>query len=325
MLQTIPKVLFELAIVLGVIGYFFLSKLLSTPASETLPSLILLFAVAARLTPGLLRMQTALLVIKSNSGLSDEVLALHQELKSDSKWPPEKIHYDGTSQEFVPDLVLKDLTFRYIANQPLIDNINLEVKCGERIAIIGETGAGKSTLLKLLLGLKEPISGSVKISNVDAKQIHKLWPNSIAYIPQEVTVFDGSLLQNVTLNFDLNNYSSNKLIGEILSKVGLDKFLRNFESTTDVILGTNGVILSGGEKQKLGLARALFAKSKILILDEPTASLDQQSKLEFVNIINLLSKEMTVVIVTHENVLNYQLDKIYELRNGIIEVSHHNS
>ena len=173
------------------------------------------------------------------------------------------------------------------------------------IGIIGESGGGKSTLIDIVSGLLKPTNGEIII---DGKKINNLkntnWLDKIGYLTQKNNLLDESILTNITLEFDKNKIDK-KLIDEIIDKTGLSEFINKLPEKIDTQIGENGLYISGGEKQRIGIARLLYDKKEILIFDESTSNLDIKNKNKFIKIINQLSKEKTIIIISHdETVIN---------------------
>ena len=186
------------------------------------------------------------------------------------------------------------------------------------IGIIGESGGGKSTLIDIVSGLLKPTNGEIII---DGKKINNLkntnWLDKIGYLTQKNNLLDESILTNITLEFDKNKIDK-KLIDEIIDKTGLSEFINKLPEKIDTQIGENGLYISGGEKQRIGIARLLYDKKEILIFDESTSNLDIKNKNKFIKIINQLSKEKTIIIISHDETVINNCEKKYIIKDGKI-------
>lgn len=217
---------------------------------------------------------------------------------------------------FESNIEFKNVSFAYPNNKYVLKNISFKIEKGKKYAIVGESGSGKSTLIKLLIKYYENYEGEILVDNVINKSINTsdLY-NLISVIHQNVFIFDGNIRDNITL---YNKYEESE-INKALELAGLNSTIRNSENKLDKLVGENGIALSGGEKQKISIARAIIRKTPIIILDEATASLDAETSYNIENSILNLS-DSTVIVITHK--LNKELlskyDTIISIKNGNI-------
>ena len=209
---------------------------------------------------------------------------------------------------------LENVNFKYDGNENnTIKNVNINVTKGKIVGITGPSGSGKSTLVDLIIGLIEPTTGQVKINHQPIRELKKDWLNLIGYIPQEVHLNDETLKNNITF-LSKKNFDKKKLY-ESIKMSGLESFISSNPKILDERVGEKGIKLSGGEKQRVGIARALYKDSKILILDEPTSSLDEDIESKILeNIFRL--KGLTLIMVTHKIYTLKNCDEILFLSNG---------
>ena len=217
---------------------------------------------------------------------------------------------------FIPSgkISFNNYNVRYRPNTPLVlKNLNFEIMPKEKVGVVGRTGSGKSTLCLSMFRLLEATSGSIFIDDIDISKIGlEMLRKNLTIIPQEPTIIEGTLRENVDPS---NNYSDEK-IKKILNDVGLDDFMK--DKTLDYQIENNGNNISIGERQLICIARALIKKSKILLMDEPTANIDYKTESFLQNSINLQLKDCTVITIAHriKTIINY--DKILVLNNGEI-------
>ncbi len=213
------------------------------------------------------------------------------------------------------DIELKDLEFTYSEkNYKILKDINITIKQGEKVAILGKIGSGKSTLLKLILNLYEPNSGSVLIDGVDTRQIDPVdLRKSMGIVPQEPFLFMGSIKDNITIG---EHFVTDEELLKVARIAGLNEFLDKHEAGFDLIVGERGEGLSGGERQSVTLARALISNPGIIMLDEPTNAMDKQAESSFIERLEDIIEDKTLVLVTHKTSLLKLVDRVIILENG---------
>ncbi len=217
------------------------------------------------------------------------------------------------------DIELKDVQFSYKdQNRQTLKDINIKIKQGEKVAILGKIGSGKSTLLKLIMNLYEPTKGSVLIDGLDTRQIDPTdLRHAIGSVPQEPFLFMGTVKDNLTIG---EQYVSDEEILRVSKIAGLDDFLGKHEAGYDLLVGERGDGLSGGERQSVTLARALISDPNIIILDEPTNSMDRQTEKSFINKLQNIVQEKTLVVVTHKTSLLQLVDRVIIIEDGKVIV-----
>lgn len=220
------------------------------------------------------------------------------------------------------DILLKKVTFRYGTRRPVLENITMHIKQGEKIAIVGESGSGKTTLARLLLDLYTPEAGEILINDNNLKDINiEDLRNKTAYIPQETFLFSGSIMENLTLG--LNDISTEEVI-DATKKANAHEFINKLPLRYDTRLEENGSNLSGGQRQRLAIARAVLKDPDILILDEATSNLDSITEKVISDTIVEYSERATTIIIAHRLSTIKKCDRIYVLDKGrIIEEGSH--
>ncbi|RDU72116.1 ABC transporter ATP-binding protein [Helicobacter brantae] len=200
----------------------------------------------------------------------------------------EKIKFDR-------EIILQNICFSYIQDKPVIQNFNLQIKKGEKIAFVGASGAGKSTLVDIITGFYQPSSGKILVDNVLLTQENiKDWRKKIGYIPQSIYLFDGDVAENVAFG---SVYDEQKII-QACKIAKIYDFLEEHEGIHTRV-GDGGIKLSGGQKQRIGIARAIYDNPEILVLDEATSALDNETEEKIMEEIYELSKDKTLLVIAH--------------------------
>ncbi|RFF26506.1 MULTISPECIES: type I secretion system permease/ATPase [unclassified Wenzhouxiangella] len=215
------------------------------------------------------------------------------------------------------DIEFRNVSFAYPgAQQQALTDINLNISAGEHVAILGKNGSGKTTLEKLIMGLYQPTQGSVLIDGIDMRQldITQLRRN-IGYVPQEVSLFQGSLKHNIVLTSP--DEDTERLL-RIVRLTGLDSTIRHHPEGINMPVGERGQQLSGGQRQSVGIARALINEPPLLLLDEPTASLDHTSEEQIKKNLAIESQDRTLVLVTHRSSLLELAQRLVVIDRGRI-------
>jgi ATP-binding cassette subfamily B protein len=225
----------------------------------------------------------------------------------------------------IETLAFKNVAFQHqTASQKAIDNISFEAKVGETIAFVGPSGSGKSTLMKLLVGLYRPQQGKILYNNLDETEIHfDDLRNQIGFVTQDTNLFSGTIKENLLF---VNPNASDELLNDVLHKASCTNLLERAEKGLDTMIGEGGLKLSGGEKQRLSIARALLRKPHLLIFDEATSALDSLTEEEITNTIKEISsqKEQITILIAHRLSTIMHADKIYVLEKGeVVETGTH--
>jgi ATP-binding cassette, subfamily B, bacterial PglK len=220
------------------------------------------------------------------------------------------------------ELVVKDVSysFPHKKREKVILNVNMNIKNGEAIGIIGTSGSGKSTLIDLILGLLKPEKGAIYINGKTLDSVKEKWWNNIAYIPQEVFLIDDSIKKNVAIGTEDCDIDNKRVI-DSLQKARLSSLLCSLPDGVNEFIGERGVRLSGGQRQRIALARAFYYDRDVLIMDEATSALDNDTEKEIINEINLLKGEKTMIVIAHRLSTVEHCDRIYKIENGGIVVS----
>jgi len=212
---------------------------------------------------------------------------------------------------------LKNLSYTFPgASGPIIRNLSLKIPAGQKVAIVGRMGSGKSTLSRLLAGLVEPTEGAVLIDGVDIRQIDKSdLRRNVGVMLQETWLFSGTVKENLQMGF--YEYDDAHLLN--IAKIsGVDDFVANHPQGYDMLLKERGEGLSGGQRQSINLARALLHNPNVLILDEPTSSMDTATEKAVLERIKAWSGNRTMLMITHRNTLLELADRVLVIDQGAV-------
>jgi ABC-type multidrug transport system fused ATPase/permease subunit len=222
-------------------------------------------------------------------------------------------------QGFNPQIKLDKVSFSYPGSTTkTLSEIDLMIEIGKKIAIVGPSGAGKTTLVDLILGIIPVDAGKITISGFEPLQSIKKWPGAIAYVPQDVMIFDASILENIALGFPSEPITKS-LAEDALQEAQLIDFVDNLPEGINTRVGNRGMKLSGGQRQRLGIARALFTRPKLIILDEATSALDGQTESNMTASILGLDQTVTVLMIAHRLSTVRDADLVIYIENGEIK------
>ena len=220
--------------------------------------------------------------------------------------------------EFKKNINLKNINFTYSdSSKETLRDINLEIKKNKTIGLSGPSGSGKTTLINLILGFLKPTTGKVLLDNFDIHTDVLSWHNSIAYVPQDIFLFNDSIKKNILFGLDEKKID-NKEFDRVLKIVNLDEFINRLDKGLDTNAGEKAAKLSGGQAQRIGIARSILLDKEILFLDEATSKLDESNEYEIIqNLIEKLGGKKTIIIISHrDKTLEKFCDEIYDLSNN---------
>lgn len=292
----LSRYVFEAILVVGTLLVGAIQFLLFD-AVQAVATISIFMAASSRIAPAVMRIQQSAIVLKASLGSSEITLRLLRDTNF-----KKTLSNEGKSSrdlEFRGDVRIQNLSFSYPDRDKLVvSDLSLYIEPSDIVAIVGPTGSGKSTLVDLILGVLTPQRGSVEISSSAPRQAVIDWPGKISYVPQKVAIFNASLRDNIALG----SKSANNLDDEIwraLSLAELSTFVMQLPGKLDFQISDLGLNLSGGQIQRIGIARALISQPKLLILDEATSALDGETEAAIARSINRLSGEVTVIVVAH--------------------------
>jgi ATP-binding cassette subfamily C protein len=327
-LSGMPRYIIEAALLVGV-ALFVLAQALTGDIVKSAATIGVFLSGGFRLTAALLPLQNALLTIKSvlpSARAAHEILQISRGNEAaPRKKTISKKENSRLLAEAVPNspigIELCDVSFLYPdADHPALRNASFEVKAGTQVALMGPSGAGKSTIADLLCGVLSPSSGT--IVRTDSTQDHNVFEElgRVSYVPQRPGLVTGSILENVALAEDNDEVSRDQVLSA-LQLANLAELIAELPEGIDTLLGKLQDGLSGGQIQRLGLARALYTKPGLLVMDEATSALDAESEAEIQKALDSMRGRVTVVLIAHRLNTIQHADKVILVEEGVVKDS----
>ena len=299
-IKVLPRTLLELTIVTIVL--YFLLNLISTDKnlSNIFFYLTIYGAVFFRLYPSIGKSINNIQIIIS---CKPSLYLIDQELNKDEKKIISKNQKEFSNDHQIESINFNNITFSYNNGKKILNNFNKIVRKNNIIGITGNSGAGKSTLVHLLSGILKPLKGEIIIDGIELNNL-KNWNDKIAYVSQKPFIMDSTIRSNICLGDD-QNYNQSKM-NDIYVQAGIDRFIDSLEMKDLSKVGEGGNFVSGGQIQRIGIARALYKKAKIFLLDEITSNLDDNVENKILeNLVNLKNDKIIFLISHDKKILKY--------------------
>lgn len=321
LLIQVPKYVYETGMV-AVLVILVVVQLAVGSTDSAVGVLALFLAAASRIMPSMLRLQNSLLTIDTASGLSRPTQLLWRECREHAH--PAFGDFDSVGwlrsvasgyPGFASSVTLDRVTFTYPGQTvAAVDDVSLDVPVGSLVALVGATGSGKSTLADLVLGVLEPDIGAIRVAGTSPQDAIAQWPGAMAYMPQRIGVISGTVRDNVALGLD--GPEADELIWRALDRAQLSSFLRDSRDGLETVVDAGASHLSGGQLQRLAIARALVTEPKLIVLDEATSALDAETEAAVTAMLVGLRGEATVLIVAHRLATVRNADLVVYLEHG---------
>ncbi len=302
----IPRLMIEVTIIILVILLLLLIGL--DQFDEGILSKLALFVIASfKLLPSFSKISSNLHLFRMNK---PSVELIHNEYKNLNK----SVYKKFNKLRFKKEIVFQNVDYSYPGrDEKIFNNINISFKKGSFIGIVGKSGEGKSTFLDLFLGFLSPTKGKVLIDGKELRNWRQII-DQISYVPQNIHIFNDSLKNNII--FNSKNITENKKVIEVCRKAGLSSLIKSLPYGINSNIKESGKNLSGGQAQRIGIARSIFKNTPILLLDEATGSLDSRTEGKIMNSIKRSSKNSIKILVTHKKSNLKYCDKVYIIKNS---------
>ena len=312
-IRQVPRYYLELLSVISLVCFIAVLIANDQNLSDIIVILGVFIGATFRMLPSVNRILSSLQKVKYHSSSLNIILDEFNQLNTNQK--ESKIESTQII-DFNESFELKNLSFHYDESNQILNKINLKIKKGEKIGIVGLSGAGKTTLINIIVGLIKQTSGDIFIDNklLENRNLNS-WKSKIGYVPQDVYLMDDSIKSNIAFGVRTNSIDNEK-INSALKQSQLMTFVNSLPKKEDTNVGERGVQLSGGQRQRIGIARALYNNSEILVLDEATSALDQKTELDFIQAVNNIKGDKTILIITHRLSTIENCDKIFKIENG---------
>jgi ATP-binding cassette, subfamily B, bacterial PglK len=327
--NQVPRLALEGALVLFLVGLISITLIQYGNANQIIPTLSVFALASIRLLPSVSHFIGSFGLIKNSShtlktlylSLKDVEEATPNQQKPNHK-PNNRSQpvrpFVGSSLPFDRTIELKNITYIYPGtDQTALNRISLKIQKGESIALIGKSGAGKTTLVDLILGLLMPETGDICVDGTSIYPDLKVWQNLVGYIPQSIFLMDDTLERNIAFGVPDEQIDYEKLARAIRS-AQLEELVEQLPDGLKTYMGERGTRLSGGQRQRVGIARALYHEREILVLDEATAALDNETERLVTEAIQTLAGTKTIIIIAHRLTTVKHCDRIYLMDKGEI-------
>lgn len=318
-----PDRIVEGVCVSGIIGIVCARLLMSGKDMASFVSVLGVFAMAAfKLFPSVGKISGRITDIVYNRS---RLTGVYENFKESDAFEKQQENYiqchreadhQYTELHFQKEVVIHQIAWKY-RNQKecVLKNVSLAIHKGESVGFIGSSGSGKTTLSDIILGLIYPQQGSVTMDGIDIYSIPQIWAGIVGYVPQSVFLIDDSVRNNIAFGTAKEDIKDED-IWDALEQAQLKEFISGLPEGLDTVVGERGIKFSGGQKQRIAIARALYHKPEILVLDEATAALDNETETAVMESIDALQGQITMLIVAHRLTTIRNCDKIYEIVNG---------
>lgn len=318
--SRLPRILLEVFTIIGIIilSFFYLTILKNS--GNLFPVLSLLAISAMRFIPAFNSVVQAVYFLKiynqSIRLITEELKFIDAQIFIESK---NKIEVCIDKSENKSLFFVENLSYKYPGRENFqLKNINIEIKKGKKIAITGKTGSGKSTLFYLMLGLIKPSTGNIFINGENMHLNLQKWRQKIGYISQNIHLLDGSIKKNIAFEF-LDQPVNEKLMKEAISISCLNEKVAKLKEGYNTEVGSDGLMFSGGERQRIAIARAVYKKPEIFFLDEFTSALDTKTEDEIIKNFDKKLSHCTLIMIAHRKETINKCDEVWELNNGELQ------
>jgi ABC-type multidrug transport system fused ATPase/permease subunit len=316
-IPSISKYIIETTVIVGAlaVGY---TQFAFQDATHAVATLSVFLAAGTRIAPAVLRMQQGALQLKGALGSANPTLALIESLANVTVTEDLNDSLQLDHAGFYGEVVIDSISLTYPGSiLPAVSNVSLKINVGDSVAFVGASGAGKTSIIDCILGVLRPDSGSITISGMAPLDAIRSWPGAISYVPQDVSIVNGTIKHNVGLGYP-EDQVTDELVWHALEKAHISEFIRSLPNQLLTEVGERGAKLSGGQRQRIGIARALFTNPQLLVLDEATSALDGETEVGITDSIGALKGEVTVILIAHRLSTVRDVDTVVYMENGVL-------
>ena len=313
----VSKYVIETTVIIGAV-LIGAAQFILQDATQAVATLSIFLAAGTRIAPAVLRIQQGSIMIRSSMGQAEPTLNLIDDLGDAPMVENVDDEVDILHVGFESEIRIANTSLTYPNSPtPAISDISLAIPSGASVAFVGPSGAGKTTIIDVLLGVLNPDQGNVLISGLPPLLAVAKWPGAVSYVPQDVVIAAGTIRENVALGYP-PEVATDELVMSALKVAHLDKFVAELPQGLETEVGERGAKISGGQRQRLGIARAMFTRPHLLVLDEATSALDGETEASITQAIHELRGSTTVVMIAHRLSTVRNADIVVYLSGGNI-------
>lgn len=314
--SEIPRLFVEVIAVVGILLITIIYLTQGKNLQLILPTFGLFAMAAIRLMPSMNRILYSVTMLR---GHIPSLNVVHRDLTlltNKVYSPAKKEQQGGKNITFNQNIELRNVYYQYPeANKPVLKGISLSIQKGQSVAFVGHSGVGKTTVVDIILGLLKPAKGEVLVDGVNIHEALTSWQKKIGYIPQYIYLTDDTICNNIAFGIP-EGIIDKKQVWSAIKAAQLEDLVNGLPDKLNTFVGEHGVRLSGGQRQRIGIARALYHNPEVLVMDEATSSLDNETENEITKAIERFSKEKTVIIIAHRLTTVKNCDCLFLMING---------
>lgn len=319
LVAAVPRYFIEIVVIAAMVMIIVVNILSGNDLTVIMPALGVFAVAAFRILPSLNNFFALLTNFKFGLPYLDLIyddLLEARALAADGSQPRMDGNAIMNQSGFQKSIMLSGVSFKYFGSKDyVLEDVNLEIMRGQSVGFVGTTGAGKTTLIDIILGLLEPEKGRVLVDGNDIKEDYSHWQRQIGYIPQSIYLSDDTIRNNIAFGLPVELIEDAQ-VWRSLETAQLDSFVRELPDGLDTVIGERGVCISGGQRQRIGIARALYHNPSVLVMDEATSSLDNETEKFFIDAIDRMSSEKTILIIAHRLTTIEKCDVVFNIDNA---------